>query len=56
MLTLCRIIAGAGLALVGLVSVPLALYKHGAWVALCLLLLCEGLAALILPDLGRDSD
>lgn len=54
MITLCRIIAGAGLALVGLVSVPLALYKHGAWVALCLLLVCEGLAALLLPDTGEE--
>lgn len=56
MITLCRAIVGALLALVGLALVPIALFKHGAWVAVCALLVCEGLAALVLPDLGRDED
>lgn len=54
MITLCRIIASACLALLGLLSTPFALFKHGAWVALCLLLVLEGLAALLLPETGEE--
>jgi hypothetical protein len=54
MLTLARVAVGALLALCGLLVAPVALFRHGAWVALCLLLVIEGLAAMVLPDTPED--
>jgi hypothetical protein len=54
MMTIIRTLAGCIVAIGGLVACALALWRHGSFVALLVLLLCEGLAALLVPNLGDE--